>query len=542
MWLLLVFAVLTNTFISAQLITPQNHKTGVVFLSDSDYAKLPRPNWNILRKYALRSLSSSQTTGGIVMLNTPPVGDQGTEGSCVGWAVGYTALGILMYPKYNNWNSARRSPNYVYDQIKSSSSCTSNANMKDALNLVCNQGDCSWNSMSYIDGDCSVLPDTAQQNEAIQNKALSWAALNVTDLADIKQAINLGYPVIIGFEVYQSFYDMFNTGNGIWNTNYGTYWGNHATCIIGYDDNKAMVKVQNQWGAINGDQGFFWIPYSFIESGCLKEAYILYATNPLTPMSFSGPNTLCTSGTYTLANLPSEATLSWNSSPGLSLSSTSNNTATFTANGNDSSWVQPIINGVNLSKYWVWVGMPMAVTEIEGFFSQTFSPNSEYAFGLQPNLSWNEYNWTVRGGSILSGQGTDNIEVETNNVTGTKTFNVSVQVGNNCGWSAWFTKSGIIDGGLGPLVIFPNPASDLVQVSLNAISETTSDNILTNGSVVSPTSYDVKILDSYGSTVFETTKSEKKFNLPISFLHNGIYTVIVSNGKMTYQKKLIVRH
>lgn len=540
----MVFAVLTNTFINAQLITPQNHKTGLIFLSDSDYAKLPRPNWNILKKYAPRSLSLSlsQVTGGIVMLNTPPIGDQGGEGSCASWSVGYTALGILMYPKYNSWNSARRSPNYVYDQIKSSYSCTSGSRIQDALNLVCTQGDCSWNSMPYVDGDCSVLPDATQQNEAAQNKALSWAALNVTDLADMKQAINLGYPVIIGFEVYQSFYDMFNSENGIWNTDSIDLYEAHATCIIGYDDNKAMVKVQNQWGTTGGDQGFFWIPYSFIESGCLKEAYILYATNPLTPMSFSGPNSLCSSGTYTLSNLPSGATLSWSSSPGLSLSFTSGNTATLTANGNDSSWVQPIVNGVNLSKYWVWVGTPIAITEIEGFYSQTFSPNSEYAFGLQPNLSWNEYNWTVRGGSILSGQGTNNIEVETNNVIGTKTFSVSVQAGNNCGWSAWFIKSGIIDGGRGPLVVFPNPAFDLVQVSLNNTSETNSNNNTINGYVGSPATYNVKILDDYGSTVYEITKSEKKFNLRVSFLHNGIYTVVVSNGKTTYQKKLIIRH
>jgi hypothetical protein len=140
--LIMSLFILTSISINAQLITPQNHKTGALFLSDAEYANLPRPNWNVLRQNAPNSLSTISTpiTSKIVMLNTPPIGDQGSEGSCVGWAVGYSALGILMYPQYNNWNSARRSPNYVYNQIKGTSNCLSGSLPKDALNLVCSQG------------------------------------------------------------------------------------------------------------------------------------------------------------------------------------------------------------------------------------------------------------------------------------------------------------------------------------------------------------------------------------------------------------------
>jgi hypothetical protein len=166
-----------SIFINAQLITPQNHQTGVIFLSDSAYAKLPRPNWDILKKYAPRSLTAVQTTSGIVMLNTPPIGDQGHEGSCVGWAVGYTALGILMYPQYNNWNSARRSPNYVYNQIKLSSDCTVGSQTIDALNLVCNQGDCSWNSMPYADGDCATQPNTTTTDRSCTKQSVTVDSL-----------------------------------------------------------------------------------------------------------------------------------------------------------------------------------------------------------------------------------------------------------------------------------------------------------------------------------------------------------------------------
>lgn len=162
---------------NAQIITPQNHKTGAIFLADTDYAKLPLPNWDTLQKYSPNKNSSGiivfSGTNGITMLSNPPVGDQGLEGSCVGWAVGYTALGILTYPKYNCWDVARRSPNYVFNQIKLNGNCTSGSFITEALNLVQIQGDCSWNLMPYVDGDCFTQPNTTQRNEAAQNKALN---------------------------------------------------------------------------------------------------------------------------------------------------------------------------------------------------------------------------------------------------------------------------------------------------------------------------------------------------------------------------------
>ncbi|MDP4203875.1 MAG: C1 family peptidase [Bacteroidota bacterium] len=480
---------------------------------------------------------------------TPSIGDQGGEGSCVGWAVGYTALGILMYPQYGNWYAARRSPNYVYNQIKQSSDCGSGSLTTNALNLVLNQGDCSWNSMPYVDGDCATLPNTTQQTEAAQNKALQWAALDKTDITGMKQAIDLGYPVVIAFAVYQSFKDMFNSGNGIWNANSGAFLGNHATCIVGYDDNKAMVKVQNQWGAAGGDQGFFWIPYTFIQSGCLKEAYILYATSPLASMTFSGTSNMCTSSTYTLNNLPANASLSWNSSSNLALSSTTSNSATFTASSNGAGWVQPVVNGVNLSKYSVWVGVPSQPTSIGGFPYDgfTLSSNSEYSFylTLPDNQGINQYNWVLKPGSgtILDGQGTSAIDVET--TKNSVSFYVRAQVGNTCGLSPTLTRTGSITSGGGTLLLSlaPNPSSDQVQVSLNTTDNITSaETVTTSASITSASSYVVKILDSYGQTYYSTTKSEKRFILPVSSLPNGVYTVAVSDGSTVYQKKLIVKH
>lgn len=49
-----------------------------------------------------KSIDKNNLLSGIVMLNNPDIGDQGSQGYCVGWSIGYAAMGILSYSKFNN--------------------------------------------------------------------------------------------------------------------------------------------------------------------------------------------------------------------------------------------------------------------------------------------------------------------------------------------------------------------------------------------------------------------------------------------------------
>jgi hypothetical protein len=278
----------------------------------------------------------------------------------VGWAVGYTATGILAYPKYNSWSAAERSPNYVYNQIKISSDCDSGSIVTTALNLIKNQGDCSWNLMPYIDGDCTTLPNTVQTSDASRNNVTNWQTLNVTDVNGIKQALDLGFPVVIAFKVYQSFLDLWNTGGGIWNTaNSGNYLGNHATCIVGYDDTKQMFKVQNQWGTSGGNQGFFWVTYDLVGNSCLKEVYVVSGINLAYSETISGPSQLCSQETYTINNLPSGATVVWSATPTNIVSLQQNgNSVTVTKVGNGLVTLSATINQNLTITQDIWAGVP----------------------------------------------------------------------------------------------------------------------------------------------------------------------------------------
>ena len=41
--------------------------------------------------------------------------------------------------------------------------------------------------------------------------------------------------------------------------------GGHATCCVGYDDDKQILILKNSWGTDFGDQGYLYMPYKFFD-------------------------------------------------------------------------------------------------------------------------------------------------------------------------------------------------------------------------------------------------------------------------------------
>lgn len=76
----------------------------------TDYLQIPKardsditPFTNTIKTY----------DNGVLELYTPPIEDQGSQGSCTGWAFGYGCASIQAYNVYQDWNWARRSPAFI---------------------------------------------------------------------------------------------------------------------------------------------------------------------------------------------------------------------------------------------------------------------------------------------------------------------------------------------------------------------------------------------------------------------------------------------
>ena len=75
--------------------------------------------------------------------------------------------------------------------------------------------------------------------------------------ADRKRAVSAG-PVLAGMKVFE---DFLAYHSGVYRHAIGNPVGNHAVCVVGYDDGDGAWLVKNSWGRQFGDEGFFRIAY-----------------------------------------------------------------------------------------------------------------------------------------------------------------------------------------------------------------------------------------------------------------------------------------
>ncbi len=212
--------------------------------------------------------------------NAPRRLNQGSQGSCVGWASAYAARTILESVATGAPpNSIAYSPSFLYNQI-GLQNCQG-AYTGEALQHMTQKGLVAFSKFAYNENDCSRKPDNQLLREAMEHRIRGYNRLTRSgknydvDLEAVKQNIAQGAPVIIAMKVPYSFQDMM--GKKVWQPSRSDArgidnLGGHAMCLIGYDDDKQLFEIMNSWGEDWGDQGFVFVPYDAFKTFC-REAY-----------------------------------------------------------------------------------------------------------------------------------------------------------------------------------------------------------------------------------------------------------------------------
>ena len=211
--------------------------------------------------------------------------NQGSQGSCVGWASSYAARTILeSRATGKNPNQVAFSPSFLYNQI-ALPGCQGTY-ITEAMKSLEKVGDLPFSDFRYNEQSCSDKPDSYEKTEAKQYKIKGYNRLTLngdkhkTDVLAIKQNLAQGAPVVIGMMVGGSFMQQMQ-GKDVWRPTRADYnqrgFGGHAMCVIGYDDYKegGAFEIMNSWGTDWGKDGVAWVSYSDFEY-FTKEAYGLY--------------------------------------------------------------------------------------------------------------------------------------------------------------------------------------------------------------------------------------------------------------------------
>ena len=185
----------------------------------------------------------------------PPIGNQGSEGSCVAFSIGYY-ISTFYEARDRGWNLSGAqwvgdskgsptnsyqnrifSPDFIYHQINNG--VDEGAHYVNAMKVISNIGISSWKEMPYSTSDHTSWPSEPAWREAPRYRSHSsvMEVLQIAsdkDILTLKSYVNSGYLISISIDAnkYSSM-----TSNDVWNSyNYTNVRTNHANTIVGYDD------------------------------------------------------------------------------------------------------------------------------------------------------------------------------------------------------------------------------------------------------------------------------------------------------------------
>lgn len=204
----------------------------------------------------------------------PPVGGQGSQASCVGWAIAYYYRSFQEGVENNrvpgDWDEVF-SPAFVYNQ-RSTTDCGRDAGMTmaDGLRIAVTQGVATWASMPYTGADSCSQPSVDARAEAGLYRAERYANLfagrGAASLDSLRAHLASGDPFLLAVPVYADFFRATSRSAVIdVPAPNSTFYGGHALTVIGYDNASQTFKFVNSWGAGWGDHGFGYLTYAFVQ-------------------------------------------------------------------------------------------------------------------------------------------------------------------------------------------------------------------------------------------------------------------------------------
>ena len=194
----------------------------------------------------------------------PLVYDQKNCGSCTANAIAGAIQFDEILENLPNQTAPSRLFIYYNERVARGTTDTdSGATIRDSVNAVAKDGYCSESMWPYEVAKFAEKPSSACYVAAENHKAIVY--MRVAQTAEqIRSALALGYPVVFGIMVYQSFEKPEITRTGIISmpTAKETILGGHAIVAVGY--NKNYVIFRNSWGAEWGDAGYGYLPWEYI--------------------------------------------------------------------------------------------------------------------------------------------------------------------------------------------------------------------------------------------------------------------------------------
>jgi serine protease len=275
-------------------------------------------------------------------------------------------------------------------------------------------------------------------------------------------------------------------------------------------------------------------------------------------ISLNGPNLVCTTGQFTLANQPAGTTLTWSSSNSLILSiNATTGLATSTGDFNGNVNVIATLTNANACSAPLNVirtilsGAPTRPTSLIG--PTTVSAACTYSYSALGTVGADSYSWTLPNTCasgcwkiLTSPPNLSTLLIEAGSLSGT----MSVRGVNGCGLG--LSRSiNIIAGAPSPgcktgtanFLIFPNPATNQLSIDIGPSSSIADDLNTANESEIKvdqSTDFEAKLFSPLSQLVKSGSSQNGTIVFNVADLQNGIYYLHIVAGSQIFRKQVMI--
>jgi C1A family cysteine protease len=147
------------------------------------------------------------------------------------------------------------------------------AMIRDGVKTLVKQGVCTEKLWRYNIAKFAVKPPVACYQQALTHQLQSYH--RILTLQEMLTCLAEGYPFVFGFTVYEAFEskEVANAGQLDLPKPGERALGGHAVMAVGYDDATKRFTVRNSWGKAWGLQGYFTMPYAYLEDRNLADDF-----------------------------------------------------------------------------------------------------------------------------------------------------------------------------------------------------------------------------------------------------------------------------
>lgn len=225
-----------------------------------------------------------------------PVENQGLEGSCSGHAAAGAVeflelmelrLKAMQGPLVYQSDFVKVSRNFIYygeRAIEGTQDLDSGVTtLLDACSVLTQQGVCRESLWPYDPNNVFLRPSDEAFQDASLHKVPSYYSLDRG--YQLKHCLWSGFPFMLGFQVFESFMSQQVSLTGVMPMPEAgeKVIGGHAVLAVGYDDARDCFIIKNSWGNAWGIDGYFHMPYEFVNSLMADDFYTLRLSPMVNP-------------------------------------------------------------------------------------------------------------------------------------------------------------------------------------------------------------------------------------------------------------------